>query len=67
MLRVTASAQGARLILFGGPSLDQPIVARGPFVVASEAQLKRVMADYASRGMGSLAPNGYDAAGKPVL
>jgi redox-sensitive bicupin YhaK (pirin superfamily) len=65
-LSLVAGPEGARAILFGGRPLDQPVVARGPFVLASEAALRTAMNDYAAGRMGSLTANRFDPAGVPI-
>lgn len=66
-LTIHPGPKGARLILFGGLPLGQPIVAQGPFVMATQEQMRRAVSNYTTGRMGSLVPNHYAADGVPVL
>lgn len=41
-----ASSQGARVLLFGGTPLNEPIVQYGPFVMNSREEIEQAMRDY---------------------
>lgn len=45
-LRVDATSDGARFLLFAGVPLHEPVVAYGPFVMNTEAQIREAFADY---------------------
>ncbi|NLG27703.1 MAG: pirin family protein [Chloroflexi bacterium] len=45
-LALTAGAGGARLLLFGGRPLREPIAWRGPIVMNSQAELRQAFEDY---------------------
>ncbi len=45
-LAVTSGPQGLRALLWAGEPLHEPVVARGPFVMNSEAQIRQAYADY---------------------
>lgn len=54
-VHVSASG-GAEIIIVGGDQLDAPIYRYGPFVMNSDADLKRAVRDYQSGRMGVLRP-----------
>lgn len=43
---ITASAQGAQLLLLAGRPLNEPVVQHGPFVMNSREEIAQAMADY---------------------
>ncbi|HEX4740397.1 MAG TPA: pirin family protein [Caulobacteraceae bacterium] len=51
---VTADAQATLLVLTGEP-IDEPIVGYGPFVMNSEAEIRRAIEDYNNGRFGALA------------
>lgn len=59
-------ADGARLVLFAGHPLNEPIVAGGPFVMATTQDLEGAFADYRSGRMGSLKPSTYGPDQRPL-
>ncbi|MDY7230363.1 pirin family protein [Hyalangium rubrum] len=46
----------ARLIVFGGRPLREPIVSQGPFVMNTQEQIERAVQDYQAGRMGRLEP-----------
>ena len=70
-LSVEANDQAVRLFLFAGLPLDEPIVMRGPMIMASEADIDAAYRRFQSGEMGRLAPRVYDrvadAAFEPAL
>ena len=48
------SAADATVLLLAGAPIDEPIVGRGPFVMNTEAEIRRAMVDYQSGKMGHL-------------
>ena len=46
------SADDARLLVLGGKPIDEPIVARGPFVMNSMEEIRQAMRDYQEGQMG---------------
>lgn len=65
-IRVLAGSQGARLALLAGPPLDEPIVAGGPFVMSTEAELAEAFENYRSGRMGTLSTSSYGVDGRPI-
>jgi redox-sensitive bicupin YhaK (pirin superfamily) len=53
---VTAGDTGARLMLFAGEPIREPVVMGGPFVGASQAQIDQFWADFRAGRMGTLTP-----------
>ena len=47
------SKDGAELLLLGGQPLNEPVFAYGPFVMNSEAEIKKCYSDYQSGKMGN--------------
>ncbi|PWE17737.1 quercetin 2,3-dioxygenase [Marinicauda salina] len=45
-IRITAGADGARVILAAGKPIGEPIVQAGPFVMTTEADVRQAMLDY---------------------
>ena len=43
---ITAGSEALRALLIGGRPLKEPVVARGPFVMTSEAEIREAYADY---------------------
>jgi len=56
MVSLTASAEGAQLVLLAGEPLREPIVTRGPFVGNSTDDVLDMIRRYQSGAMGSLQP-----------
>ena len=54
-LRIDATADTHLLILTGEP-IDEPVFGYGPFVMNTEGEIRRAIADYQSGRMGHLAP-----------
>ncbi|MEO8188814.1 MAG: pirin family protein [Acidobacteriota bacterium] len=50
---IEAAADSTILVLSGAP-IDEPVVGYGPFVMNSEAEIRKAMEDYRSGRMGSL-------------
>jgi len=48
------AASDATALLLAGVPIDEPIVGRGPFVMNTEAEIRRAMVDYQSGKMGHL-------------
>jgi redox-sensitive bicupin YhaK (pirin superfamily) len=48
VLGMRAGAQGARLLLYAGEPQGEPIVSQGPFIGNSEADIRRLIAEYRS-------------------
>lgn len=65
-VRLRGGPGGARLVLFAGPPLDEPIAARGPFVMATAADLDDAFARYRSGRMGMLVPTSYGPDRRPT-
>lgn len=52
-LRIIAlSEEGCQVLLMGGEPLDEPIAARGPFVMNTQEEIHQAMIDYSSGKMG---------------
>ncbi|MFM0757366.1 pirin-like C-terminal cupin domain-containing protein [Paraburkholderia strydomiana] len=47
---VTAGDAGARLLLFAGQPLNEPIASRGPFVMNTAEELSTAFAEYRAQG-----------------
>ena len=47
-LRVTAGAEGARLLLLAGKPLREPVVQYGPFVMNTREEIEQALRDYQS-------------------
>lgn len=60
-----AGDHGARLALCGGPPLNEPVVASGPFVMNTAGQIQDAIAAYRRGDMGQLSKTVYDANGRP--
>ena len=54
-LQIEAGSDGATLLLLSGEPIDEPVVAEGPFVMTSKAEIMQAMRDYQSGQMGQLA------------
>jgi len=52
LLLLEATTQDTQLMLLGGEPLDEPIAARGPFVMNTEKELQQANADYRSGNLG---------------
>jgi redox-sensitive bicupin YhaK (pirin superfamily) len=51
-IRVRASVANSSLMVLGGEPLNEPIAARGPFVMNTQEQLREAMMDFQSGKMG---------------
>lgn len=51
-IRIRTQDEGAVLMILDGQPLNEPIAARGPFVMNTEAELKQAMMDYSHGKMG---------------
>jgi len=47
-VRITAGAEGARVLLLAGKPIGEPVVQYGPFVMNSRAEIERAIEDYQS-------------------
>ena len=47
-VRLTAGADGARLLLVAGAPLNEPVARGGPFVMNTRAEIEQAQADYAA-------------------
>jgi len=54
-IRIDADADTTLLVL-GGEPIGEPVVGYGPFVMNTEAEIRRAIQDYQSGRMGHLAP-----------
>jgi hypothetical protein len=52
---ISADADSTLLVL-GGEPIDEPVVGYGPFVMNTEAEIRRAIEDYRSGRMGHLSP-----------
>jgi quercetin 2,3-dioxygenase len=65
-LRLTGGSATARLVLYAGEPIAEPVFAYGPFIMASRADLMRVMEAYRAGKMGKVEPSVFGADGRPV-
>jgi redox-sensitive bicupin YhaK (pirin superfamily) len=56
---VSTDSAGARLLIFGGEPINEPIVSYGPFVMNTQAEIMQTIQDYQSGKMGFLEPVDY--------
>ena len=61
-----AGQEGARIAICGGPPLSQPVVASGPFVMSTQADIQNAVAAYRSGAMGQLSRTLYGVDGRPL-
>jgi len=50
-IRLDAQEDTSSLLLLSGEPIEEPIVARGPFVMNSEPEIRLAMMDFQSRQM----------------
>ena len=55
-LRLTAGTDGTTVFAFGGLPIAEPVVAGGPFIMSSKAELEAAFARFRSGQMGRLEP-----------
>ena len=48
------AARGARLLLLAGQPLREPVARYGPFVMNTEAEIRKAMSDYRSGRLGEI-------------
>jgi redox-sensitive bicupin YhaK (pirin superfamily) len=65
-ITLQAGDHGARIAICGGPPLDQPVVASGPIVMSTQADIQNAVAAYRSGAMGQLSQTLYGAEGRPL-
>ncbi|PRP95369.1 Quercetin 2,3-dioxygenase [Enhygromyxa salina] len=51
-----SASEGARALVLSGAPLGEPVVAHGPFVMNTRAEISQAILDYQSGRMGELAP-----------
>lgn len=51
-----SASERTRVLVLGGQPLGEPVVAQGPFVMNTQAEIMQAMNDYRAGRMGSLAP-----------
>jgi len=51
-LKFRVTEPGSSIMILGGESLNEPIAARGPFVMNTQAELQQAMRDYSTGKMG---------------
>ena len=51
-VRLEAVEAGTEVLILSGQPIDEPIAARGPFVMNTEAELRQAMVDYSNGNMG---------------
>ncbi|MFN4144563.1 MAG: pirin family protein [Runella sp.] len=55
-VEISAVSSGARVLIFGGEPIHEPIVSYGPFVMNTQAEIMQTIQDYQSGKMGFLEP-----------
>ncbi|MBV1700686.1 MAG: pirin family protein [Hyphomicrobiales bacterium] len=65
-LRLTGGRQTARIVLFAGEPINEPVVAYGPFVMNSMDDIRKVMEDYRRGRMGRVEPTVFGADHRPL-
>ena len=51
-LRLVAAQKNTQVLILGGEPLNEPIAARGPFVMNTHGELQQAMQDFMSGKMG---------------
>lgn len=51
---VLSAPESARLVQYSSPVIDEPIVAHGPFVMGSEAEIRSAFHEFQTTGFGGM-------------
>lgn len=65
MLLLIAGRAPAHIVLIAGPVIDEPVIQRGPFVMASQRALEEAMRAYDAGDFGRIRDDGA-APGRPA-
>jgi redox-sensitive bicupin YhaK (pirin superfamily) len=66
MLRLLGGHETARLVVFAGQPINEPVMAYGPFIMSSRDDLIRVMNDYRMGKMGKVEKSIFGPDGRPL-